>query len=47
MTFTDIVLIFIVVVVGCFIAGAISAWWEELQRDREKRDREKRPPPGD
>jgi len=37
MTFADIVIIFIIVVAGCFVAGFISAWWEQRKRDKTKR----------
>ncbi|MBA7627818.1 hypothetical protein ES703_35287 [subsurface metagenome] len=39
MTFGDIVIIFILVVAGCFVAGFISAWWEDRKRKRDKTKR--------
>ncbi len=37
MTWVDIGLIFLVVVVGSLVAGIIAAWWEERKRDKNKR----------
>ncbi len=34
MTWVDIGLIFLVVVVGSVVAGIIATWWEERKRDK-------------
>ncbi|MBA7539623.1 hypothetical protein ES705_31903 [subsurface metagenome] len=37
MTWVDIGLIFLVVVVGSVVAGIIATWWEERKGDKTKR----------
>ena len=36
MTWVNIGLFFVVIVVGCFIAGFIEAWLEQRKREKEK-----------
>ena len=31
---------FLLLVVGSFIAGFIDVWWEQRQRDKERKERE-------
>lgn len=38
MTWWDIGSIFVVIVIGCFVAGAIATWWEQRKWDKKKRD---------
>jgi len=37
MTWGDVGIMVAILVVGSFIAGAISAWWEERKWDKNKR----------
>ena len=36
MPWVGIVAILLVVVIGCFVAGAIDAWWEQRKWDKNK-----------
>ncbi|MBA7705739.1 hypothetical protein ES703_114575 [subsurface metagenome] len=40
MTWGDIGRIFAAIVVFSLVAGFVSAWWEERQRDKAKKDRD-------
>jgi len=42
LTWWDIGLLFVVIVVGSFIAGFIETWLEQRRRDKEQRQRDKR-----
>ncbi|MBA7526530.1 hypothetical protein ES705_18692 [subsurface metagenome] len=39
LTWGDIGLIFVVVLVGCLVAGFIAAWWEDRKWKRDKNKR--------
>ncbi len=41
MTWGDVGVIFLVLMVGCFIAGFIETWLEQRKRGREQRKRER------
>ena len=42
MTWWDIGLIFVVLVVGCFIAAFVDIWREQRKRHKEQRKRDKK-----
>jgi len=36
MTWGDVGLIFVVLVVGSFVAGAVATWWEQRKWDKKR-----------
>ena len=36
LTWGDILVMFVVIVVGSFVAGAVATWWEQRKRDKPK-----------